>query len=311
MYDIVISEFMDDDAVAILAAKYDVLYDPDLVDKPDELIAALANAKALIVRNRTQVRDAILAAGSNLKAVGRLGVGLDNIDVEACKSRDIAVLPATGANDDAVAEYVIATAMVLVRGSYMNSAGVAAGDWPRQAMIGMEVMDKTLGLIGFGGIAREAARRAKVMGMTIAAFDPFIPANDPIWKSAKRHETLESLLSASDVVSLHVPLTDGTRNLIDAKAIAAMKDTAVLINTARGGVVDEDALAAALKAGKLRGAALDVFENEPLSALDGQRFAGLNNIILTAHIGGVTDESNVRVSAATAQNIMRVLEACK
>lgn len=309
MPDVVISEFMDEAAVAVLAAQYDVLYDPDLVDKPEDLAAALTDAKALIVRNRTQVRDAVLAAGANLKAVGRLGVGLDNIDLDECKNRSIAVLPASGANDDAVAEYVIATAMVLVRGSYLDSASVAAGEWPRQAMIGMEVMNKTLGLVGFGGIAREAARRATALGMSIAAFDPFVSADDAVWQNAARHETLESLLADSDVVSLHVPLTDGTRGLINAKALAAMKSTAVLINTARGGVVDEDALVEALRSGQLRGAAMDVFESEPVSANAGRRYAGLNNVILTAHIGGVTDESNVRVSAVTAQNIMRVLEA--
>ncbi len=309
MPDIVISEFMDEASVAVLADKYDVLYDPDLVDKTNELIAAVADAQALIVRNRTQVRGTVLASCLNLKAVGRLGVGLDNIDVESCKARDIAVLPASGANDDAVAEYVLTTALVLLRGCFLNSAGVAAGDWPRQTMIGMEVMGKTLGLVGFGGIAREAARRAKALDMLITAFDPYVPANDDAWSGVQRHETLEDLLAASDVVSLHVPLTDGTRNLIDAKALAAMKDTAVLINTARGGVVDEDALVVALKSNKLRGAAMDVFESEPVSAEAGKRYAGLNNVILTAHIGGVTDESNVRVSAATAENVMRVLEA--
>ncbi len=308
MADIVISEFMGGDAVAVLAEKYDVLYDPDLADKPRELTAAVGGAKALIVRNRTQVRGALLDAGRLLKAVGRLGVGLDNIDVDDCKARGIAVLPATGANDDAVAEYVIAAAMILLRGSYGNSADVAAGKWPRRAMIGMEAMGKTLGLVGFGGIARETARRARALDMSIAAFDPFIPADDDVWNGVERHETLRGLLAGSDVVSLHVPLIEGTRGLIDAKALDAMKDTAVLINTARGGVVDEDALAAALKDGKLRGAALDVFKSEPVSASAGRRYVGLDNIILTAHIAGVTEESNLRVSAATAENVLRVLE---
>lgn len=308
MTDIVISEFMAGEAVAVLAEKYDVLYDPDLVDKPHELSAAVREAKALIVRNRTQVRGALLDAGRHLKAVGRLGVGLDNIDVDDCKARGVAVLPATGANDDAVAEYVIATAMILLRGSYMFSAAVAAGKWPRQAMIGREVMGKTLGLVGFGAIARKTARRAKACHMAIAAFDPFVPADDDAWTGVKRHETLHGLLAGSDVVSLHVPLTGGTRGLIDAEALGVMKDSAVLINTARGGVVDEDALAAALKDGKLRGAALDVFESEPVSPSGGRRYAGLDNIILTAHIAGVTEESNVRVSAATAENVLRVLE---
>ncbi|TCS63089.1 hydroxyacid dehydrogenase [Varunaivibrio sulfuroxidans] len=307
MADIVISEFMDEDAVATLADGYEVLYDPHLVDDPDALARAVCDAKALIVRNRTQVREKLLASAKVLKAVGRLGVGLDNIDLDACARRGIAVLPAKGANDDAVAEYVIATAMILLRGCYFGSAQVAAGRWPRQAMIGREIMGATIGFIGFGGIARATARRAKALGMKVAAYDPLLSKDADVWRDVRRCATLQEVLSAGEVVSVHVPLNAQTRGLIDAPALALMKEDAVLINTARGGVVDEDALVHALKSGKLQGAAMDVFEDEPLSVDGGKKYAGLDNIILTAHIAGVTAQSNVRVSALTAENVLRVL----
>jgi len=306
--DIVISEFMDAAAVEGLSKEFAVLYDPALVDRPEDLKAALAGARALIVRNRTQVSEDVLAAGPKLEAVGRLGVGLDNIDMAACKARGIPVFPATGANDQAVAEYVIAATLVLLRGAYHAGAAMLAGDWPRQALMGHEVAGKTLGLVGFGAIARQVAGRARALGMTIAAADPFVAADDAAWQDVARHESLESLLAAADAVSLHVPLTDKTRGLLGAAALAAMRPGAVLINTARGGVVDEAALAQSLRQGHLGGAALDVFEKEPLSAAAAAPFAGLANVILTPHIAGVTQEANVRVSALTAENVRRVLE---
>ena len=307
MPDIVISEFMDQAAVDGLSADFELHYDPDLVDKQDELLALVADARALVVRNRTQVRGALLEAASNLKVVGRLGVGLDNIDLEACAARGIEVCPASGANDDSVAEYVIAMTLVLLRGAFQANASVIAGDWPRQSSIGREVAGKQLGLIGYGAIARNVAARARNLGMTTAAFDPFLPAEHPAWADCRKLE-LTDLLAGSDVVSLHVPLSDATRNLLDAGAIAAMKPGAVVINTARGGVVDEAALAEALSAGSLGGAALDVFAAEPLTAEAGKLFAGVPNLFLTPHIAGVTEEGNVRVSGVTAANVRRVLE---
>jgi (S)-sulfolactate dehydrogenase len=310
MPDIVISEFMDEAAIREELAGFDVLYDPTLVDRPDELAGLLDEARALIVRNRTQVRGPLLEAAPSLQAVGRLGVGLDNIDVDACRARSVAVFPATGANDVAVAEYVIATAMMLLRGAYGATAEVAAGAWPRNRLMGREISGKRLGLVGFGAIARETARRAAALGMTIAAHDPYVPADHP----ARRQpwgvvETLDlpDLLAASDVVSLHVPLTDATRNLVDAPALGLMKPDAILVNAARGGVVDEAALADALRAGRLGAAALDVFADEPLTAATGALFKGLPNLILTPHIAGVTAESNVRVSHVTAQAVRRHL----
>jgi (S)-sulfolactate dehydrogenase len=306
---VVIPEFMDQAAVDSLAARHDTLYAADLVDRPADLQAALADCRALVVRNRTQVRGDLLAAAPGLVVVGRLGVGLDNIDLDACAARNIAVRPATGANDVSVAEYVIATALMLVRGAYASTDAVLAGKWPRNALIGGEISGRTLGLVGFGSIARETARRALALGMRCVAFDPFVQADDPAWD---QHGVgcvgFSDCLAMSDVVSLHVPLTPGTRNMIDAAALASMRSGAILINAARGGVVDHAALAAELKACSIGGAALDVFEDEPLSAEAASVFRDCPNLILTPHIAGVTEESNVRVSAVTASNVLRELE---
>jgi (S)-sulfolactate dehydrogenase len=308
MAEIVISEFMDEEVIARDFAGRDVLYDAALVDDPQGLAASLADARALIVRNRTQVRPALLALAPRLEVIGRLGVGLDNIDLPACEARGIAVCPATGANDIAVAEYVITAALLLLRGAWFSSSRVVAGQWPRMALIGREVLGQRLGLVGLGAIARETAGRARALGMTIAAFDPHLAADHAAWAGVERMD-LDTLLASSDVVSLHVPLTPETRRMIDAARLSLMKPDAILVNAARGGVVDEAALVAALRAGRLGGAALDVFETEPLDALRGASFADTPNLVLTPHIAGVTVQSNVRVSGVTAAAVLRHLDA--
>lgn len=306
MPDIVITEFMDSAAVDALAADFAVHYDPGLVDAPDELMALLVDCRALIVRNRTRVDAGLLASASGLQVVGRLGVGLDNIDVDACAQRGIEVIPATGANTLAVAEYVIAGLLLLTRRAFLASERVAAGEWPRQELIGGEISGRTLGLVGYGAIARAVAERARALGMRIAAFDPLLTPTDPAWTRTRRLETLESLLAVSDAVSLHVPLTPQTRYLIDEAALAMMKPTAVLINTARGGVVDEAALAEALTDGRLAGALLDVFEREPLPARS--VLTDVPHLILTPHIAGVTGEANRRVGRLIADKIREALQ---
>lgn len=303
---ILITEFMDETAVDTLRATHEVAYDQTLVERQGE-IANSGPADALIVRNRTQVTAEMLDALPGLKCVGRLGVGLDNIDVAACEARNIAVLPATGANALAVAEYVITTAMMLLRGAYDARAGMVAGQWPRQGLVGREISGKTLGLVGFGGIAREVLRLSKPFAMPVIAHDPHLPADHPAWGEAEA-ASLPDLLSRADVVSLHLPLTPETKGLIGAEAVAGMKPDAVLINTARGGVLDKNAVAEALRTGKLGGAALDVFESEPLNAEAGAAFADTPNLILTPHIGGVTQESNVRVSALIAERVLDCLQ---
>ncbi|HEX2256762.1 MAG TPA: hydroxyacid dehydrogenase [Afifellaceae bacterium] len=307
--DIVICEFMDEEAVSRLGARYATHYDPALVDHPDELAAQLGSARALIVRNRTKVRAGLMAAAPRLACIGRLGVGLDNIDLEACRARGIAVYPATGANAVSVAEYVVTAALVLLRRAWFATKVVADGQWPRESLSGREAHGKILGLVGLGRIGRETARRAAALGMEIVAFDPFVPAADPAWRLARRVGLLEELLGHADVVSLHVPLTPETRRMIDAAAIARMKPGAILINAARGSVVDEAALVEALAAGRLGGAALDVFEMEPLTKEAGRRFAGLPNLILTPHIAGLTEEANFRVSDMVAEAVLRHLDS--
>ncbi len=305
MPEIVISEFMDQDAVNCLARQFEVYYDKNLVNEPEKLAELARDCTALIVRNRTQVRGPLLD-GHKLRVIGRLGVGLDNIDCAECAKKDIEVIPATGANDVSVAEYVIAGILMLLRGSYADTAEVAAGKWPREKLIGHEVLGKTLGLVGFGGIAREVAARAKALSMNVIAYDPFVAANDKAWsRLGVKQVDLDYLLANSNALSLHVPLNDSTRSLLDAKRIAAMKKGAVIINTSRGGVADEKAVAEALKSGQLGGALFDVFAKEPLPA--GSALADAPNCILTPHIAGVTDESNIRVSALIADKVADAL----
>jgi (S)-sulfolactate dehydrogenase len=306
---IVIAEFMDEVAVASLRRRFEVLHDAGLAEHREALITALDAADALIVRNRTRVDAELLTFAPRLRVVGRLGVGLDNIDVAACEARKIEVIPARGANALAVAEYVIGAAIVLLRGAYFATEAVASGEWPRAVLgTGREIVGKTLGVVGFGSIGQLVGRLGRALGMTVIGFDAHIPASAEVW--AEQHTTprrLDDLLRDADVASLHVPLTPATRHLIDAEKLALMKRDAILINTARGGVVDEVALAAALKSGGLAGAALDVFEDEPLQS--GSALVGCPGLILTPHIAGVTRESNARVSAMIAEKVAAALDA--
>ena len=304
---IVVSEFMDEDAVARLGREHEILYDAALVDDPAQLRRIVADADALIVRNRTQVRGELLAAMPRCKVVGRLGVGLDNIDLEACAARGIEVIPATGANARSVAEYVIAATLLLLRGAYSSTADVAAGRWPRNALgNGREVQGKALGLVGFGSIGRRTAMLARAIGMTVIAHDAQLDSSDAAFRNAGvRAVTLDALVATADVVSLHVPLAASTKNLFDAARIAAMKRGAVLVNSARGGIVDEGAVVAALKSGHLGGAALDVFAVEPLGA--DNPYADCPNLLLTPHIAGVSAEANERVAFLIADKVMEAL----
>ena len=306
---VVICEFMDGAAVARLAALHRTLYDDTLVDRRDELKARLASTRALIVRNRTRVDADLLAAAPRLRVVGRLGVGLDNIDMAACAARGVDVIPATGANALAVAEYAIATAMVLLRGAYFSSTAVAAGDWPRGGLSdGREIAGKTLGIVGFGSIGRLVAARAQGLAMRVQGCDAEIAPGSPVWGAARvEPRTFDQVVAAADVVTVHVPLTAATQGMFDAARLATMKAGAVLINTARGGIVDEAALAALLRSGALGGAALDAFAQEPLPA--GSPLAGCPNLILTPHIAGVTRESNVRVSTLIGEKVAAALAA--
>jgi len=304
---IVISETMEEEAVQTLGAHCQVVYDPELVDDAPRLHAAVMTADALIVRNRTQVRGALLDAMSRLRVVGRLGVGLDNIDVKSCQARGIRVIPATGANAAAVAEYVLATAMLLLRGAYHSSAEVAAGHWPRRRLSeGREIAGKTLGLVGFGSIGQVTARLVQAVGMHVQAYDPVIAADAPLWQAhGVTRCDLDALLAQSDVVSLHLPLAESSRHLFSRERLRSMKPGSVLINAARGGICDEAAVAELLRSRHLGGAAFDVFETEPLPAHSA--WHDCPNLLLTPHIAGVTAESNRRVSSMIANAVLAAL----
>ena len=307
MQKILITEFMDENAVAQLQAKFDATYLPNLVDDRAKLCAMMSDVTAIIVRNRTQVDAELLAAAPNLKLVGRLGVGLDNIKLDLCQARSIKVIPATGANALAVAEYVMATSVMLLRGAYHATTQVAAGQWPRNALSsGREARGSTLGLVGFGNIGQETAKLCAAIGMKIIAFDPVLPAGDPIWqKYSATSVSLDTVFRTANVVSLHVPFVPETKQLVNKERLTMMPKGAILINTARGEVVDAAAVADALRSGHLGGAALDVFAPEPLAA--GSVLANCPNLILTPHIAGVTHEANIRVSTLIADKVIEFL----
>jgi len=305
---ILIPETIHSEALARLRDQHTVVFDPTLVTQPVALRQAARNAHALIVRNRTQVKGALLEALNTCLVVGRLGVGLDNIDVAGCQRRGITVIPAPGVNARSVAEYVITCAMLLLRYShYSVSDAVALGHWTRPVIPeGHEIAGKTLGLVGFGAIGQLTARLASRLDMRIVAYDPALAAGE-IPDIDHTMLPLDTLLATSDVVSLHLPLLPQTRGLINADRLALMRSDAVLINAARGGIVDEAALAQALSEKRLRAAALDVFADEPLPA--GSVLAQAPNVLLTPHIAGVTADSELRVGQYVAERLLAVLQA--
>ncbi len=309
MLDIIISEFMDTAPIERLRADYSVHLDEGLWNKRSELEALTADALALIVRNRTRVDAALIAKAPRLAVVGRLGVGLDNIDVEACKARRIAVRPAVGANAEAVAEYVLAASLMLLRfAAFSGTARLMKGEWPREEMgAGHEGAGRMLGVVGFGSIGQLTASKAQAVGFKTIAMDALLPETHPAWRETERVD-LPGLLARADIVTLHCPLTAQTRGLIGAAEIAAIKPGAILINTARGGIVEEAALAASLRTGHLGGAAIDVFDTEPITPETAALFAGLPNVILTPHMAGITVESNARISSVTVDNVLKVLK---
>ena len=306
MATVLVSEFMDGSALAFLENRLSVDYAPNLFDDQQTLMQRVSAVDALIVRNRTPVTRELLNHAGQLKVIGRLGVGLDNIDLDAAKQANIQVLPATGANAVAVAEYVMSALLHLRRPMTSGFQAMVGGDWPREQFIGGEISGKTLGLIGFGQIAQIVAKRAAAFGMRIAYFDPYIDASEHD-SVATAVSSLDELLALSDSVSIHVPLTEDTHRLMNSQRLALMKSGAILINTSRGGIVDERALIHHIQTGHLGGAALDVFEHEPLDELKGARFDGIDALILTPHIAGVTHESNRRVSQVTAENVLKAL----
>lgn len=288
-------------------SKHDVHYDATLVAKPDMLRAKMADATALIVRNKTNVNSDLLNHAKHLKIVGRLGVGLDNIDVLACRERGIQVVSARGCNATSVAEYVLACLFHHSRFLSRCSDNVKSGDWNRAFGTGQEIYQKTLGLIGVGDIGQRVAYRAKAFGMNVLAYDPFVFASSSLVQDlGVKLVGLDELLEQSHFASIHVPLTPQTRHLIGEAQLRLMRDDSVIINTARGGIVDESALYQVLVDSPERAAFLDVLEHEPPAADD--LLLSLPNAMFTPHVAGVTKESSTRVAEFILQQVDHALD---
>ncbi len=307
MTDILITEFIDQGALERLQSEFDVHYDVKLWDQPEAIAEALQGVPALIVRNQTQVRGVVLGKADALKCVGRLGVGLDNIDTEDCAAKGIEVFPATGANSDSVAELAMGGLYVLFRRSYQATDDVIAGKWPRMQLLGREVAGKTLAIVGFGSIGKALAWRAKGVGMTVTAWDPYIDMADGVWAEhgVSPRKTLEDVIADADAVSVHVPLNDETRDMFDAAMMSKMKPDAVLFNLSRGGIVNEADLVKALNDGTIGGAFLDTYDIEPLTAEN--LFKDVPNLLLTPHVGARTVEADDRVCNMIADAVANCL----
>jgi D-3-phosphoglycerate dehydrogenase / 2-oxoglutarate reductase len=266
---------------------------------PAQLAGELSGAWGLIVRSRTKVTADLLAKAPQLTLVARAGVGVDNIDLAATTSRGIRVVNAPAAASTSVAELTVALYLLLVRGLYPSIEGTKAGRWER-GTLGHELAGKTVGFVGYGRIAREVARRLAAFGATSIAFDPFVPRTT----DSTRLVTLDELLSTAEIVSLHAALTEKNRHLLDAAAFARMRPGAFLVNVARGALVDEAALLAALKSGRLGGAALDVFEAEPPKD---RELLAHPRVIATPHLGASTEEGQARAGRETVDEVLRAL----
>ena len=272
--------------------------------KPELLSRILPRAHALLVRSETRVSAALLAQAPNLRVVGRAGTGVDNVDVEAATRAGIAVLNTPGGNTVSAAEQAIALLLSLVRRVPWAAESMRRGDWDRKRFSGIELSDKVLGLVGLGRIGTHVATVARALGMEVVAHDPHV-TEERARQLGIRLLPLDQLLARADVVSLHLPLVDETRNLINRRRLALMKPTAVLVNTARGGLVDEGALLETLEAGKLAGAALDVFEQEPLPRDSPLRTS--DRLILTPHLAASTPEAQERVAVEICRLVKNAL----
>ena len=304
---VIITEFMDESEVSRLSSHHEVLYNPDLHSNINSLLDSITDTQALIIRNKTLVNRELIDASKDLRVIGRLGVGLDNIDTTYCREKGISIVIADGANTDSVAEYVVTGLLVLFRGIMDSTSRIINGEWPRGDFIGTEVKGKTLGIVGLGSIGRAVAQKVKLLGMRVVGTDVNIEKDDPVWGEFNvQYREFSDLVRISDAITMHVPLNNDTKGLFADYALQNMRKGAILINTSRGGIVDEDALVKYLKNGHLGGAMLDVFESEPLT--ESRPFAGLPNLILTPHIAGVTVESNRRVSCMIVDQVMEHLK---
>jgi D-3-phosphoglycerate dehydrogenase len=305
--DILITEDLQSPAIDRLAGQFTVVREPTLWNDPARLLEQVREARTLLIRNQTLVTSKVIAAAPNLIAIGRHGVGLDNIDMEAATRSGIVVIAPLDANAVSVAELAMGLILALARKIPMADRATKAGGWDRRGHTGIELAQKTIGICGFGRIGRQVASRARAFGMRVLVFDPFVQTGSPVLQesSAELCRELAMLLTQSDFITTHSPLTPETRKMFNERAFAAVKPGAYFINTSRGGVVDEAALAAALKSGRLGGAALDVREVEPPTERIG--FESMDNVILLPHIGSGTVEAQARTIEAVTADLERAL----
>lgn len=268
-----------------------------------ELVERVKDFDAIVVRSRTKVTREVIEASGRLRAVARAGVGLDNVDLEAAKERGVEVLNSPEAPSNAVAELVLGLMLSLARRIPLGDASMKRGEWIKRRLTGFELEGKTLGIVGFGRIGYNLARKAKAMGMRVVTDAIIEKLMRFVEETGAESVPMEDLLKESDFVSIHVPLRPQTRHMIGARELETMKDGAYLINAARGGVVDEDALREALVRGKLAGAALDVFEIEPP---EDTSLTGLENLIALPHIGAATVEAQAANSTIVAEKLIKL-----
>jgi D-3-phosphoglycerate dehydrogenase len=302
-YSILIADPIHADGRALLAAQAGLRVDVESGLDEAALTARIPDYDALIVRSKTRVTRPVIAAATRLRAIGRAGIGVDNIDVAAATERGIVVFNTPDANATTTAELTLAHLLSLSRHLPQADRSVRQGEWQPARFSGVELYGKTIGIIGFGTIGRLVSRRCVGLKMRVLAFDPFV-APEIMEQSAAEPSELDALLASSDYITLHCPLTNKTRNVINASRLAMMKPGARIINCARGGLVDEAALAYALKSGQIAGAALDVYATEPPA---GSPLLALDNVVLTPHLGASTEEAQQAVSLRIAQDVIRFL----
>ena len=303
-YRVLVTDTLADSGLAILRAEKDIELDYRAGLKGKPLLDAVAQSDALITRSGTAVTQELVNAGTRLRIVGRAGVGLDNVDVDACTARGILVINAPTANIMSATEHTMAMLLSLCRNIPEAHASVKRGEWTRSKFMGVELNGKTLGVIGLGRIGTRVTTRARAFGMTVIAYDPYI-APTVAEKVGAEMVTLDQLLAESDVITVHTPLSDETRRMLKEEHFAKMKDGVIVLNIARGGIYEENALANALNTGKVAGAAIDVYEDEP----PGKDHPLLNakNIVLSPHIGANTIEAQDRVAVQTSEMVVDAL----
>ena len=279
-----------------------VSYEPEIT--AEQILEKISNFNIIIVRSRTTITKEMIDKADNCKIIARVGVGLDNVDQEAAKIKNIRVINAVEGAMNAVAELVLGLMLSLARQTATGDRAIRDGKWLKKELKGTELRGKYLGIVGLGNIGKRLARLARALNMNIIGYD-VMPIDEEFAKEVGLMKSdLNTLLQSSDYVSIHVPLLDSTHHLLDAQKMSTMKKTAKIINTSRGGVVDEDALYEAIKNGTLGGAALDVFEKEPAI---GNKLAELDNVILTPHIGAQTKEALSLAANVIGEKIIQIL----